>query len=25
MMREARLRMHHGVMDRGPHPQHEQD
>ena len=25
MMSEARLRMHHGVMDRSPHPRHEQD
>jgi hypothetical protein len=25
MVREARLRMHHGVIYRSPHPQHEQD
>ncbi len=25
MMREARQRMHHGVMDRSPRPRHEED
>jgi len=25
MMSEARLRMHRGVIDRSPHPRHEQD